>query len=138
METAQAAPDWRAVIDEIRALIRESKESAEEQRKSAGEQRKLAEEQRKSAEEQLKSAEKQLKSIEAQRKKDDRAFLELRETQRELAERMKATDKQIGDLGHRFGDMVEHMVVPNLVKKFRDLGFEFNKAGPNVEIEDPE
>jgi hypothetical protein len=34
--------------------------------------------------------------------------------------------------------MVEHMVVPNLVKKFRDLGFEFNKAGPNVEIEDPE
>ncbi|MDR1468784.1 MAG: hypothetical protein LBT00_05775, partial [Spirochaetaceae bacterium] len=97
MGTKQTIPEWRAVADEVWALVRESQ-----------------------------------KKIDAQREENDRAFQELREKHREVAEQIKATDvqiketaKQIGDLGHRFGDMVESMVVPNLVKKFRNLGFEF-------------
>jgi predicted transposase YbfD/YdcC len=34
--------------------------------------------------------------------------------------------------------MVEHMVVPNLVSKFQELGFTFTKASPNVKIVDRE
>ncbi|MDR1470750.1 MAG: hypothetical protein LBT00_15835 [Spirochaetaceae bacterium] len=47
---------------------------------------------------------------------------------------MKQTDKRIGELGNRFGEMVEHMVLPNLVAKFKELGFTFTKAN-RTEIE---
>jgi hypothetical protein len=42
----------------------------------------------------------------------------------------------IGKLGGRFGEMVEHMVVPDLIIKFRKLGFVFEKAYQNATIED--
>jgi hypothetical protein len=35
-----------------------------------------------------------------------------------------------------FLEMVEHMVMPNLVKKFRKMGFVFTKAYPHATIED--
>jgi hypothetical protein len=50
--------------------------------------------------------------------------------------RMKETDKRIGELGRRFGEMVEYMVLPNLVERFRELGYEFTKASPNPYITD--
>ena len=43
---------------------------------------------------------------------------------------------QIGKLGNRFGEMVEYMVVPNLIKKFHELGFKFQKAHQNTAISD--
>jgi hypothetical protein len=52
-------------------------------------------------------------------------------------EQMKLTDKKLGELTNRFGDMVEHMVVPNLVTKFEELGFTFTKAN-RTEIKDRE
>jgi hypothetical protein len=55
---------------------------------------------------------------------------------KETAKQMKETDKKIGNLGDRFGEMVEHMVMPSLVGKFRELGFEFTKAYPETEIKD--
>jgi hypothetical protein len=64
---------------------------------------------------------------------------QLKETDRivkEVAERQKETDRQIGKLGDRFGEMVEYMVLPNLVNKFRELGFVFTKAYPHATIED--
>ncbi|MDR2766731.1 MAG: hypothetical protein LBB82_00230, partial [Treponema sp.] len=63
---------------------------------------------------------------------------------RETAEQQKATDRQIkatekmlGKLGNRFGDMIEHMILPNLVTKFGELGFTFTKAN-RTEIQDRE
>jgi hypothetical protein len=46
----------------------------------------------------------------------------------ETREQMKVTDKRVGELTNRFGEMVEHMVLPNLVTKFDELGFTFTKA----------
>ncbi|MDR1566405.1 MAG: hypothetical protein LBS48_03860 [Treponema sp.] len=60
---------------------------------------------------------------------------ELRESQKATGEQMKVTDKQVGEITNRFGDMVEHMVLPNLVAKFEDLGFTFTKAN-RTEIKD--
>jgi hypothetical protein len=71
----------------------------------------------------------------------DEIWALLRETARRQAEtdrQMQETDKRIGKLTGRFGEVVEYMIIPNLVAKFRELGFEFTKAGPDVKIADKE
>jgi Holliday junction resolvase-like predicted endonuclease len=50
---------------------------------------------------------------------------------------MKETDKRVGAITNRFGEMVEYMVLPNLVEKFDELGFTFTKAN-RTEITDRE
>ena len=72
----------------------------------------------------------------AERQKEtDRQLRENAERQKERADRL---DRQLGKLGNRFGEMVEYMVMPNLVKKFRELGFGFTIASPHATIEDEE
>jgi hypothetical protein len=64
---------------------------------------------------------------------------QIKETDRQMKEtdrKMKETDKKISDLGDRFGEMVEYMVMPSLVGKFRELGFVFTKAYPHTKIRD--
>ena len=55
---------------------------------------------------------------------------------KETGKQMKETDKKLGELTNRFGTMVEHMVVPNLLAKFKSLGFTFEVAHKNTEIKD--
>ncbi|GHU97416.1 hypothetical protein FACS189483_03300 [Spirochaetia bacterium] len=62
------------------------------------------------------------------------AIMELRESQKDTDRQMKATDKRVGELTNRFGEVVEHMVVPNLVAKFRELGFEFEQTNRGMVI----
>jgi hypothetical protein len=59
----------------------------------------------------------------------------------ETDKRMKETDrllrqnqKMMGDLGKKFGTIIEHMFIPNLKEKFNALGFVFEKSSPNVLI----
>ncbi|GHV03738.1 hypothetical protein FACS189485_07630 [Spirochaetia bacterium] len=52
----------------------------------------------------------------------------------ENREQIKETAKQVGMLGNRFGEMVEYMVVPNLVTKFHELGFEFEQTNRGMVI----
>ncbi|MDR2630515.1 MAG: hypothetical protein LBC60_06305 [Spirochaetaceae bacterium] len=58
--------------------------------------------------------------------------LQIEETDRQ----MKATDKKLGELTNRFGNVVEHMVVPNLLTKFKALGFTFEAASRDYKIVD--
>jgi hypothetical protein len=44
----------------------------------------------------------------------------------------------VGKLGNRFGEIIEYMVMPNLITKFRELGFVFTEAYPHSVIEDAE
>jgi hypothetical protein len=46
---------------------------------------------------------------------------------REVAQHIKETDRQIGKLGNRFGELAEHLVAPNIVQKFNALGFHFDE-----------
>jgi hypothetical protein len=55
---------------------------------------------------------------------------------KETDRQMKETDRQLGKLGNRFGEMVEHMVIPNLVAKFQELDFTFTRASRDVKITD--
>jgi hypothetical protein len=59
-------------------------------------------------------------------------------TAKEMKKYRRETNKQFGKLGNRFGEMVEYMVVPNLITKFKKLGFVFKKAYRNATIEDRE
>jgi hypothetical protein len=53
-------------------------------------------------------------------------------------EQMKETDRRIGKLTNRFGEVVEYMIGPNLTAKFRELQFEFEKTSRDVKIENRE
>ncbi len=77
-----------------------------------------------------------LKEVSERQKETDRIVKEVFESQKETDRQMKETSREIGKLGGRFGEMVEYMVLPNLVHKFRDLGFVFTKAYPEAEIKD--
>jgi UDP-N-acetylenolpyruvoylglucosamine reductase len=66
------------------------------------------------------------------------ALQELTASQKETDRIIKENAREIGKLGNRFGEMVESMVVPNLVQKFKKLGFEFEKAYKDAVIKDEE
>jgi hypothetical protein len=53
-----------------------------------------------------------------------------------MDERSKQLDKQLGELGNSFGNMIEHMIVPSLITKFRKLNFEFTKVHRDTKIVD--
>jgi hypothetical protein len=73
----------------------------------------------------------------AERKKEsDRRAEEADRRLKEVSRQIEATNKQIGKLGGRYGEMVEAMVMPNLVKKFREMDFEVNRASRGSTIED--
>jgi hypothetical protein len=50
----------------------------------------------------------------------------IREVNEETNRKIKETDKHIGDLGNRFGELVEHLVAPNIIQKFNAIGFHFD------------
>jgi hypothetical protein len=59
-----------------------------------------------------------------------------KEIERQMKESSERLNKQLGKLGGRFGEMVEYMVMPNLIAKFHDLGFIFEKAYQQATIKD--
>ena len=59
-----------------------------------------------------------------------------KETERKMKESAERLDKQLGKLGNRFGEMVEYMVMPNLLDKFGELGYEFQKAYHQATVKD--
>jgi hypothetical protein len=67
----------------------------------------------------------------------DKKIQEVNEQQKENALRFKETERIIGKLGNRFGELVEHLVGPNIKEKFNEMGFCFTKTGMGVDISDP-
>jgi hypothetical protein len=66
----------------------------------------------------------------------DRLLEEVARQQEETARQIKKTDDKISKLGGRFGEMIEYMVMPNLIDRFRELGFVFTKIYPEASIKD--
>ena len=54
----------------------------------------------------------------------------------ENREQMKETDRRIGELGNRFGELAEHLVAPSIKEKFNELGFTFEQVSRNHQISD--
>lgn len=55
---------------------------------------------------------------------------------REMERQFRETDRKISKLGNRVGELVEHLISPNILEKFKKLGFSFGKAAPNVRFTD--
>jgi len=67
--------------------------------------------------------------------------LAIKETDRQLKESQQETDrylkeigKRLGDFTNSFGEVVEHMISPNLLEKFKALGFDFEEASTRHKI----
>jgi hypothetical protein len=63
---------------------------------------------------------------------------ELQELHKETEKAIKETQKIVGKLGNRLGDMAEHLLTPDLVKQFKKYGFNFGRMGQNVSMKDKE
>ena len=68
--------------------------------------------------------EKRRKEAEKQRKEADRKF----------QKRWEETERIIGKLGSRFGEMVEHLIAPSITEKFQALNFNFEQVSQNLVI----
>jgi hypothetical protein len=88
----------------------------------------LMKEQAKEADQRLQETDRRLQETERLMKEQAKeADRRLQETERLMKEQTKETNEQIGKLGKKFGSMVEHMMVPNLMVKFNKLGYTFEK-----------
>ena len=59
-------------------------------------------------------------------------FRQLKEMGTETDRRIKETQRIVGGLGNRFGDMAEQFLIPALQGKFMDIGFSFEEISRNV------
>jgi hypothetical protein len=64
----------------------------------------------------------------------DRRLQETDRLVRETAEQMKETDKKVGKLSNNLGELIEKLLVPDTLAKFKAMGYTFTKIGPNVII----
>jgi hypothetical protein len=71
-----------------------------------------------------------------QQKETARQMEETDRLVKENARQMKKTDKKIGDLGKRFGEVVEYLLEPGLIEQFASLGFSFERSHRNTLIRD--
>jgi hypothetical protein len=60
----------------------------------------------------------------------------MRENMQEFDRRMWETDRKIGKLGSRTGDLVEELIAPNILEKFNKLGYVFGKVASKVRYTD--
>jgi hypothetical protein len=88
--------------------------------------------------EQIKSIGERMKATDEQLKAVGEFIKAVGEEIKANNEQMKETDKRMGKLDNRFGETVEYLVAPNLVAKFKELGFEFEKSHRNTEIKSQE
>jgi hypothetical protein len=124
METTQNTtlpPEYQGLtFEKVWAAI----QATDAQIKAMGEQ---FDKRQKATDAQIKATDAQIKATDAQIKVTDAQI-------KATGKQMKETDRRIGDIGNRFGEMVEYMVVPNLVAKFKELGFTFEKTHQNTVI----
>jgi uncharacterized protein YhaN len=117
MGKTQTIPEWNTYIDKIWAMFDKiAQRQAETDRVARERQAEI---------------DRIIKETALQQAETDRIV-------KDTAKQMKETDKRIGELGNRFGEMVESMVLPNLIAKFNELGLPFTKVYPNAKIADKE
>jgi hypothetical protein len=128
MEQTQtvAHPSFETVWAALQEVAAMHKETARRQKETDRQMKETAERQEETDRQMKENAE------QFDRRMKERA----EEFDRQMKESEKRLDKQLGKLGNRFGEMVEYMVMPNLITKFHELGFVFEKAYPHATIKD--
>jgi hypothetical protein len=76
--------------------------------------------------EQMRETDRLVQELAQQITRTDEQMKKTDEQMKRTVEQMKRTDEQMGKLGNRFGELAEHLVAPNIVQKFNELGFHFD------------
>jgi predicted AAA+ superfamily ATPase len=59
----------------------------------------------------------------------------MKKLEKVVAETSRDLKKNVGGLNNSFGEMVEHLVAPNIIAKFNKLGYDFDAVNQkNIEI----
>ena len=142
MGKAKALPDYPRglTFEDVWAALMENREQLKETARYIAEIQKETDRQKKETDRRMEENDRIIKENAQAIKETFQAIEEtdrqMKETDRQMKETDKRLDKQLGNLGNRFGEMVEYMVKPCLVEKFRELGFEFTRASRDLIIKD--
>jgi hypothetical protein len=92
------------------------------------------------SERRMQETDRQMQETDRRMQETDRQMQEtgrrMQETDRMIKELTEKTDRQIGRLGSRLGEVIEHLMSPKLQEKFETLGYRFNHSSRNHELED--
>jgi hypothetical protein len=147
MGTAYTTNNEIPSFDEIRAILRDVAESQKETDRLFKEIAEQQAERQKETDRKMQETDRLIKEIAERQKETDRQMKETdlkikenaerqKETERQMKESSERLSKELGGLGSSFGEMAEYMVKPNLLAKFGELGFEFEKAYLDATIRD--
>ena len=124
-------------LDDVWATLKEITEKQAEWNKDLTERNRDLTERQKETDRMMKE------NAERRKEEIDRLVKENAERQKETERQMKETEryikevgKQLGDFKNTFGEVIEHMVSPNLLEKFRVLGYEFQGASTRHKVID--
>jgi hypothetical protein len=134
-ETLNFEQVWRMfqeTREQMREADRQRKEAWEQEREADRQWRETWEQERREADRQRKEMQEQMREAWEQEREERRK--EERKTERSIRETHRAIDR----LSSRQGELIEHIVLPNILKKFNALGYVFTRAGPNVNITNPQ
>jgi hypothetical protein len=58
------------------------------------------------------------------------------ETERLMRESSEKLNREMGRLSNKFGSVVEHMIIPDIEKKFNEMGYTFENVSTNLKMKD--
>jgi hypothetical protein len=74
--------------------------------------------------------EERLESERKWREESERRSEESERRSRKTERKIRETNRIVGDLSNRFGELAEHLVAPNIHKRFNELGYHFDAVAP--------
>ncbi|MHB9290996.1 hypothetical protein Holit_00066 [Hollandina sp. SP2] len=141
-ETDQQLKETDRLIRESKAetdrLIRESKAETDQQLKETGRLIRELRDDNKETDRQMKETDKQMKETDKQMKETDKQMKETDKQMKETDRQMKELQKSMGYLSNRFGELAEHLVLPNIVQKFNALNYHFHDIAKERKFYNPE
>jgi hypothetical protein len=61
---------------------------------------------------------------------------QMKETDQRITKMNRELNRAIGKLSNRFGELIEHLVSPNLLEKFKALNYQFSQINTRVKCQD--
>ncbi len=121
--------------EEILNLFREVAEAQREVAEAQKETERLMKESSQETERRFQETERMMKesSQETERRFQETERL-IKESSQETDRIIKALSKNLGDIGNRLGEFVEHMVMPTVVNLFQAQGLEVHEVHPDVSV----
>ena len=122
--------------------LREAQKMTDQQMKESFQQIKESNRQIKESNQQMRESNQQMKESNQQMRESNQQmredFLHLANGAEYFRQKMEASssrlDKQLGELGNRFGEMIEYLASPGLKAKFRAYGFAFTELSHDKEF----